>query len=183
MDTSAKDPNVGINSNVAIVVEDTPSWGSGRNARHDDRRDLLAGNIVTVEPFVMEQQVRPRHCDAQAMVHAARYYEFCEDAFLGWLECMGAPYPTLRASGVDLVISESRYRHRRPARLDDTLRIAVTGDAATQSSVVARFDVKRDQDVLATAEITYIAVKDGHRCTLPAPLQRLAAQTPSTERS
>ena len=131
----------------------------------------------------MEQQVRPRHCDAQAMVHAARYCEFCEDAFIGWLEYIGTPYPTLRASGVDLVISESRYRYRRPARLDDTLRIVVTGDAATQSSVVARFDLKREQDVLATAEITYIAVKDGHRCALPAPLQRLAAQTPSAERS
>lgn len=68
------------------------------------------------------------------------------------------------------MISESRYRYRRPARLDDTLRIAVTGDAAPQCSVVARFDVKRDQDVLATAEITYIAVKavtaapSQHRC-------------------
>jgi hypothetical protein len=28
--------------------------------------------------------VRPRHCDAQSMVHAARYHEFFEDSFLDW---------------------------------------------------------------------------------------------------
>jgi YbgC/YbaW family acyl-CoA thioester hydrolase len=132
----------------------------------------MAGNAVTVDPFVMEHQVHPRHCDAQAMVHAARYYDFYEDAFLGWLDHIGTPYSTLRASGVDLVISESRYSYRRPARLDDRLRIAVTGEAVTAFTLTARFEVSRDQDVLATAEITYAAVHGDQRGTLPAILSR-----------
>jgi acyl-CoA thioesterase FadM len=60
----------------------------------------MAGNAVTVAPFVMEHQVRPRHCDAQAMVHAARYHDFYEDAFLGWLEHIGALLSTLLDPGV-----------------------------------------------------------------------------------
>jgi YbgC/YbaW family acyl-CoA thioester hydrolase len=139
----------------------------------------MAGNAVTVDPFVMEHQVRPRHCDAQAMVHAARYHDFYEDAFLGWLEHIGTPYSTLRASGVDLVISESRYSYRRPARLDDRLRIAVTGEAVTAFTLTARFEVSRDQDVLATAEITYAAVHGDHRGTLPAILSRRTAPPPA----
>src|SRR5436190_5014344 len=96
---------------------------------------------VTDSRFVAEQRVRPRHCDAQAMVRAARYHDFYEDAFLGWLEALGLPYRELRANGVDLVITESRYSYRRPATLDDHLQIGVT---------------RRDGDLLATAEITYV---------------------------
>ena len=35
---------------------------------------------------VARLRVRPRFCDAQGMVHAGRYYEFFEDAFIGWLD-------------------------------------------------------------------------------------------------
>jgi YbgC/YbaW family acyl-CoA thioester hydrolase len=130
-------------------------------------------NQVTIEPFVMSQQVRPRHCDAQAMVYAGRYHEFCEDAFIGWLEHLDVSYASLRALDVDLVISESRYSYRRAARLDDELLIAVTGEMATESTLTARFSVRRGGDLLATAVISYVAVHDGHRCQLPEPLRRL----------
>jgi YbgC/YbaW family acyl-CoA thioester hydrolase len=143
----------------------------------------MANKAVTVDAFVMEHQVRPRHCDAQAMVHAARYHDFYEDAFLGWLEHIGAPYSTLRASGVDLVISESRYSYRRPARMDDLLRVVVTGEAVTAFTLTASFEVIRDQDVLATAEITYAAVHGDHRGTLPAILSRRTTTPPATAAS
>jgi YbgC/YbaW family acyl-CoA thioester hydrolase len=151
-------------------------WVARRRPRDLLRLRVQTLCVVTVDPFVMEQQARPRHCDAHGMVHAARYHDFCEDAFLGWLEQIGTPYPTLRADGADLVIYESRYCYRRPARLDDRLRVAVTGDLASESTLTARSEVRRDEDVLATAEITYVAVHGGHRCALPAVLQRRASQ-------
>ena len=135
---------------------------------------------MTVDPFVLEQQVRPRHCDAQSMVHAACYHDFCEDALLGWLEYIGVPYATLRAAGVDLVISESRFCYRRPARLDDHLHIAVTGERVTECALRAHFDIRCGQSTVATAAIKYVAVFDGRRCALPAVLPRGAAQSPPT---
>jgi acyl-CoA thioester hydrolase len=131
---------------------------------------------MSTEPFVMSQRVRPRHCDAQAMVYAGRYHEFCEDAFLGWLEDAGLSYPSLRALSVDLVISESRYSFRRPARLDDDLRIAVTGEMTTESTLAARFELRRGDELLATASITYVAVRDGRRCPVPDQLRNLIPQ-------
>ncbi len=131
---------------------------------------------MATEPFIVSERVRPRHCDAQAMVYAARYHEFCEDAFIGWLEHLDLSYAGLRALGVDLVISESRYSYRRPARLDDKLLIAVTGETAGQSTLTARFAVRRGDDLLATAVISYVAVHDGHRCQLPEALRRLIPQ-------
>jgi acyl-CoA thioester hydrolase len=126
---------------------------------------------VTLEPFVMSQRVRPRHCDAQAMVYAGRYHEFCEDAFICWLENLNVSYASLRAQDVDLVISESQYSFRRPARLDDELLIAVTGEITSESTLAAHFTVRRGGEPLATAVISYVAVRDGHRCQLPNGLR------------
>ena len=123
--------------------------------------------------FVLSQPVRPRHCDAQAMVYAGRYHEFCEDAFLGWLEHLGLPYAGLRALDVDLVISDARYSYRRPARLDDELLITVTGEATEQSVLTADFEIRRGGDLLATASISYVAVQGGRRCPVPDALRRL----------
>jgi YbgC/YbaW family acyl-CoA thioester hydrolase len=134
---------------------------------------------VTGDRFTIKRQVRPRHCDAQAMVYAARYHEFCEDAFLDWLEVTGTPYEALRASGVDLVIADSRYVYRRPAALDDRLDISLSGETVAESTLAARFEVRRDDDVLATADVTYVAVHDGRRCPLPGPLRRLAPRASS----
>lgn len=131
---------------------------------------------MVIEPFVMSLQVRPRHCDAQAMVYAGRYHEFCEDAFIGWLEHLDVPYASLRALDVDLVISEARYSYRRPARLDDELLIAITGEMAGESTLTAHFAVRRGDNLLATAVISYVAVHDGHRCQLPETLRHLIPQ-------
>jgi YbgC/YbaW family acyl-CoA thioester hydrolase len=137
---------------------------------------------MAIEPFVIAQKVRPRHCDAQAMVYAGRYHEFCEDAFLGWLDHVKVPYARLRALDADLVISEARYSYRRPARLDDELIIEVTGEITTESTLTARFAVRHGGDLLATAVISYVALHDGHRCELPGELgNQLPRAAPDAE--
>ena len=134
---------------------------------------------MTGDRFTINRQVRPRHCDAQGMVYVARYHEFCEDAFLDWLEVIGTPYAALRASGVDLVITESRYAFRRSAALDDRLHISIGGETIAESTLAARFEMRHDEDLLATADVTYVAVHNGRRCPLPGPLRRVAPQRSS----
>jgi YbgC/YbaW family acyl-CoA thioester hydrolase len=138
---------------------------------------------VSAEPFVISQRVRPRHCDAQAMVYAGRYHEFCEDAFLDWLAHAGLSYAGLRTLDADLVISEARYSYRRPARLDDELLVAVAAETTSESALTARFEIRRGDDVLATALITYVAVRAGRRCPLPAVLRDVVPEAaPDAER-
>ena len=134
---------------------------------------------MTGDRFTIDRQVRPRHCDAQGMVYVARYHEFCEDAFLDWLEVNGTPYPALRAGGVDLVITESRSAFRRPGALDDRLHISISGETVAESTLAARFEVRRGEDLLVTADLTYVAVHEGRRCPLPGPLRHLAPQRSS----
>lgn len=79
-----------------------------------------------------------------------RYHEFCEDAFVGWLDYVKVSCARLRALDVDLVVSESWYSYRRPARLDDELLIEVSGEITMEAALTARFAVRRGDDLLAT---------------------------------
>ena len=55
-----------------------------------------------IHASVSRLRVPPRHCDAQGMLHAGRYYEYFEDAFLDWIDQHANGYRQLRSTGVDL---------------------------------------------------------------------------------
>lgn len=121
--------------------------------------------------------VRPRHCDAQGMVHAGRYQEFFEDAFLDWLEEHAGGYQALRDGGADMVIVASSCRHRRPARLGERLVIDTRPKRAGVTSLTMAFTVEDPAGEVAAGTITYASVGtegDSEGGTVPLP-QTLAA--------
>ena len=112
-------------------------------------------------------RVRPRHCDAQATVHASRYYEFFEDAFLDWLDEHAGGYRRLRTQDrLDFVIVASGCEYRRPARLDDELVVGSCAEKSGRTSLTMRFTVRKGTDELAVGHGTYVCVRDG----VPVPL-------------
>jgi YbgC/YbaW family acyl-CoA thioester hydrolase len=121
---------------------------------------------------VLSTRVRPRYCDAQGMVHASRYYEFFEDAFLDWLEEHAGGYAGLRSAGADLVIAASRCDHRRDAGLGDPLAIETRPASAGRTSLSMSFTVRTGADVVAVGRTTYVAVSvgGGRPVPLPGPL-------------
>lgn len=123
--------------------------------------------------FVVELPVRPRHCDAQGMLHAARYAEHFEEAFLRWLDAVGAGYGDLLRQGVDLVVVETGCTHHRPARLGDTLAVAVAPVDVGRTSLTVELAVTERETPVATATTTYVAVAAGAPTPLPAPLAAL----------
>ncbi|MCK2215775.1 nuclear transport factor 2 family protein [Actinomadura sp. ATCC 31491] len=114
---------------------------------------------------------RPRHCDAQGIVHAARYYEFFEDAFLGWLDEHAGGYARLRAgTGTDLVVVSSGCDHASPARLDDRLTITARPARRGRTSLTMTYEIHRGGTLVVTGRTTYVAVAAGAPTPLPAPL-------------
>ena len=92
---------------------------------------------------VAEQQVHFRwpvrvyweDTDAGGVVFYANYLKFFERARTEWLRSLGPAQETLRRSGQGMfVVSETRMRYLRPARLDDelivTVRLAEAGRAS-----------------------------------------------------
>lgn len=127
-------------------------------------------------PFPTQLRVRPRHCDAQGLLHAARFYEYFEEAFLRWLTSVSLPCGRLREDGIDLVIVESGCVHRLPARLDDGLRIADSPSVGSTKALHVRFDVHRHDTLIAEGRSTYLAVSDGHAVDLPERLRSVVAE-------
>lgn len=125
--------------------------------------------------FTAQLRVRPRHCDAQGMLHAARFYEYFEEAFLRWLEEVSLPYGRLLEDGTDLVIVESGCIHHHPARLDDDLCVSVSPALETTKALRARFLVHCQETLIAEGRATYLAVSHGHAVDLPEPLRMLVA--------
>jgi YbgC/YbaW family acyl-CoA thioester hydrolase len=116
-------------------------------------------------------RVRPRHCDAQQMMHASRYYEYFEDAFLEWLDRHVGGYGRLRSDGVDLVVVASGCEHRHGARLDDVLEIETRPTAIGRTSLTMSFTVRHDDEVLAVGRTTYVTVYEGTAVEIPEPLR------------
>jgi YbgC/YbaW family acyl-CoA thioester hydrolase len=124
---------------------------------------------------VCRVRVKPRQCDAQGMVHAIRYYEFFEDAFLEWLDQYAGGYAALRSDGVDLVIRANGCEYPGSARLDDVLAVETVPTRAGRTSLTMSFTVRRDGDdrPIVIGHAAYVAVADGGAVALP-PTLRLA---------
>ncbi|HEU5157272.1 MAG TPA: hotdog domain-containing protein [Streptosporangiaceae bacterium] len=112
-------------------------------------------------------RVPPRLCDAQGMVHAGRYYELFEDAFLGWLDEHVGGYRRLRETGTDLVVVASGCDHAMPAHLDDQLTIEARPVRRGRTSLTMSYLIRRPRIVIVTGRTTYVAVAGGRPTPLP----------------
>jgi acyl-CoA thioester hydrolase len=126
-------------------------------------------------PIVGEvtRRVPPRHCDAQAMMHASRPAEYFEDAFLAWLDLACAGYDNLRAAGADLVIAESTIRYLGSVHLGDVVTTTATPTERGRTSLRIRFDLIRQGEVLVTATTAYVCVARSGPVEIPAVLDPL----------
>jgi acyl-CoA thioesterase FadM/ketosteroid isomerase-like protein len=113
--------------------------------------------------FSTQLPVRPRHCDAQGMLHAARFYELFEEAFLRWLDDIGVPYRGLREDGVDLVVAESGCAHEHPA---------VRPTSRSGRSMTIELRVRCGPRPIALGRTVYVAVSGGAAAELPPALAR-----------
>lgn len=123
---------------------------------------------------VLQVRVPPRHCDAQGMMHAARPYEYFEDAFLAWLDRECGGYESLRAGGDDFVIVQSQCHYIAPARLGDRIDLAVRPvSVGKRSSFTVEIEMARDGQVLTRGSVTYVTVRDGRSSQIPGPLRQV----------
>jgi YbgC/YbaW family acyl-CoA thioester hydrolase len=139
-------------------------------AEFDQAWHLRADEAVSRSPM----QVRPRHCDAQGIMHASRYYEYFEDAFLDWLQNFAGGYASMRATGVDLVIAASGCEHRRGPSLGDLIVIETCPLRAGRTSITMLFRIVLDGEILAQGRTTYVAVREGTPVALPGTLRDVA---------
>ncbi len=99
-------------------------------------------------PFSHQLRIYWEDTDAGGVVFYANYLKYFERARTEWLRARGFEQEALRSTArVVLVVTEARLSYRRPARLDDELRVTVD-----------RCDVGR-----ASLEITQVAWRGDER--------------------
>ena len=100
--------------------------------------------------------------DAGGVVFYANYLKFFERARTEWLRSMGFGQEALRRdAGIAFVVSETKLRYRRPARLDDVIDVSVAVVHLGQASVEIAQQARRADELLAEGTIRIGCVDAG----------------------
>ena len=108
--------------------------------------------------------------DAAGIVFYANYLKFFERARTEWLRSLGFGQEALRTSaGIAFVVSETRLRYRRPARLDDVIDVSVAIVHMGQASLEIAQEARRAGELLAEGTIRIGCVELGtfRPCRIP----------------
>ena len=100
--------------------------------------------------------------DAGGVVFYANYLKFFERARTEWLRALGHSQEQLRLSeSAMFVVSDTTMRYRRPARLDDLLRITVTLAEVRRASMTLAQQAWRGDELLTEGTIRIVCVEPG----------------------
>src|SRR6186713_1839246 len=132
-------------------------------ARHAHPGDLAAA-------FRWPIRVYWEDTDAAGIVFYANYLKFFERARTEWLRGLGFGQERLRTdAGIAFVVSETRLRYRRPARLDDVIDVSVAVAHLGQASLEIAQEARRADELLADGTIRIGCVELGtfRPCRIP----------------
>ena len=108
--------------------------------------------------------------DAAGIVFYANYLKFFERARTEWLRSLGFGQETLRRdAAIAFVVSETKLRYRRPARLDDVIDVSVAVVHLGQASLEIAQEAHRAGELLADGTIRIGCVELGtfRPCRIP----------------
>ncbi|MCE5267857.1 MAG: acyl-CoA thioesterase [Planctomycetaceae bacterium] len=113
----------------------------------------------TLRQHEIELRVRYQETDAMGFLHHANYFTYFEIGRTELLRAAGGNYRQMEADGLLIVVVKAECRFRRPARYDDVLRLRTTIVRVTTAKIEHRYELFRDQELLATG-LTTLAVID-----------------------
>ena len=108
--------------------------------------------------------------DAAGIVFYANYLKFFERARTEWLRGLGFGQEALRTqANIAFIVSETRLRYRRPARLDDVIDVSVAVVHRGQASLEIAQEARRAGELLADGTIRIGCVELGtfRPCRIP----------------
>ena len=129
--------------------------------------------MADTEPFALNVRVYYEDTDATGVVYHANYLRYFERARTEWLESRGLGHRTLAERyGVMFTLVDLSLRFRRPARLDDRLRVSAAVAERRPARVIFEQGIACDDVFLVQGQFTVACVKvaDFRPCRLPGAL-------------
>ena len=137
---------------------------------------------MTASNFEHPVRVYWEDTDAGGVVFFANYLKFFERARTEWLRSLGFSQERMRVDQeAAFVVSETRVRYLRPARLDDLLTITVRIAAMARVSITIEQQAWRGDELLAEGSIR-IACVDISRFAprrIPDGITQVISQNPN----
>jgi acyl-CoA thioester hydrolase len=125
-------------------------------------------------PYVHRLRVRYHECDAQGIVFNANHFAYFDITLTElWREAFGS-YDSVRDDyGTDVMVRDAQATFQASPRFDDLLDIEMTIEKLGNSSMVTRFEEKRDGDLLVTGRIVHVFVdpETWRKQDIPAPVR------------
>jgi acyl-CoA thioester hydrolase len=138
---------------------------------------------MTASNFEHPVRVYWEDTDAGGVVFFANYLKFFERARTEWLRSLGFSQERMRVDEeAAFVVSETRVRYLRPARLDDLLTITVRIAAMARVSITIEQQAWRGDELLAEGSIR-IACVDISRFAprrIPDGITQVISQNPNS---
>jgi len=145
------------------------------------RNDAAAAAAAPLA-FALPVRVYYEDTDAAGIVYYANWLRYFERARTDWLRALGASHARLAdEDGLVFVVRGIAVDYRRPARLDDALKIEVRVLEARRASWTLWQCARRDGEPLVTATVRIAAIRrdDGRAAGFPRWLdERLRAALP-----
>jgi len=120
---------------------------------------------------VAAMRVRYTECDPMNVAHHSVYTVWMEIARTELLREQGAVYRQCEERGIYFVVARLNIRYKKPAKYDDMIEVHVEGLPCAGVKVEHRYQIRRGDDLLATAETTLVCVNsDGRAMPVPSGL-------------
>lgn len=112
--------------------------------------------------------------DAGGIVYYVNYLKYMERARTELLRHLGFEFGSLGADGLQFVVHSVDAQYRKPARMDDELKITAAIERLARTYVVFHQQVQRGDDILCDARIKVACVDNRQLrpALLPAPVQQ-----------
>lgn len=125
--------------------------------------------------FVLPVRVYIEDTDAGGIVYYVNYLKFMERARTEWLRALGFQHYTLLDEDFLFVVRRAEVDYRRPARIDDELRVTATVERLGRASIDFVQQVRRaaDGEVLAEGRVAVGCVSRARMAPrgMPAAIQ------------
>jgi acyl-CoA thioester hydrolase len=121
------------------------------------------------EPIVRTPiRVRYHECDGQKIVFNAWYLAYADIALTEAARELFGSYEALEATGSDVVVAESNVRFLSSAGFDDELVVEVWTQRLGNTSMVLRFDVNKNGELITQVTTRYVWVDtEAHKPKAP----------------
>ncbi len=111
------------------------------------------------EPIVRTPiRVRYHECDGQKIVFNAWYLAYADIALTEAARELFGSYGALEATGSDVVVAEANVRYLGSAGFDDELIVEVWTQRLGNTSMVLRFDITKNGELITQVTTRYVWV-------------------------